>query len=221
MPEVVAEGRRSINNLQRSASLFLVKTVFSALLALICIFLPPYPFIPVQMTLLASSVIGWPSFVLSLEPNHERVTGDFLANVLRRSLPASAAIVCSVLAVQLAKGFLGLTFEQSSTCSLYLSAAVGVALIVRISRPFNPLRTALLASVLGMLALGCFVFPSFFSLSTPTVTMALFLAVCLPAALLLFHMLYERLNNAPDQEDRLLEVVTALEKTYDRRHRVG
>ena len=73
MPEVVAEGRRSINNLQRSASLFLVKTVFSAVLALMCIFLPPYPFLPVQMTLLSTAVIGVPSFVLALEPNHDRV----------------------------------------------------------------------------------------------------------------------------------------------------
>ena len=71
MPEVVAEGRRSINNLQRSASLFLVKTVFTAVLALICIFMPPYPFIPIQMSLISTAVIGIPSFVLALEPNHE------------------------------------------------------------------------------------------------------------------------------------------------------
>ena len=88
MPEVVAEGRRSINNLQRSASLFLVKTVYAAALALVCIIMPPYPFIPIQMSLISMAVIGLPSFVLALEPNHDRVKGNFLANVLARSLPA-------------------------------------------------------------------------------------------------------------------------------------
>ena len=97
MPEVVAEGRRSINNLQRSASLFLVKTVFAAVLALICIVLPPYPFIPIQMSLISTTVIGVPSFVLALEPNKERVRGNFLVNVLSRSLPASGAIIVFLL----------------------------------------------------------------------------------------------------------------------------
>ena len=92
IPEVVAEGRRSINNLQRSASLFLVKTVYSMLLAFICIVMPPYPFIPIQMSLLSTAIIGLPSFVLALEPNHDRVKGSFLATVAMRSLPASIAI---------------------------------------------------------------------------------------------------------------------------------
>ena len=221
MPEVVAEGRRSINNLQRSASLFLVKTVFSALLALVCIFLPPYPFIPIQMTLLSSSVIGWPSFVLSLEPNHERVTGDFLANVLRRSLPASAAIVASVLAVQVAQRVFGLTFEQCSTCSLYLSGLVGIALIVRISWPLTTMRKCLLASVIAMLAVGCIAFPTFFQLAVPSVTMALFLLVCGAGALALFHILYERLNGESGRgDDALSQFVSKLENAYDRRHHV-
>ena len=224
MPEVVAEGRRSINNLQRSASLFLVKTVFSAALTFLCIFLPPYPFIPIQMTLLSSAVIGWPSFALSMEPNHERVTGGFLANVLRRSLPASAAIVAAVLAVQILGEPLGMDFDQRSTCALYLSALVGVALIARISWPLTPLRTALLASVATILIVGCFVFPSFFSLVWPTVTMALFIVVCAAATLALFHILYERLNK-PHAEgedgDRLSYVVWWLEQGYERRHRKG
>ena len=75
LPEVVAEGRRSINNLQRSAALFLTKTFFSAALAAFCILMPPYPFVPVQMSLVSAAVIGIPSFLLALEPNHERVRG--------------------------------------------------------------------------------------------------------------------------------------------------
>ena len=75
MPEVVAEGRRSINNLQRSAALFLTKTLFSMGLAALCIFVPPYPFQPITMTLINFFCIGFPSFVLALEPNTARVRG--------------------------------------------------------------------------------------------------------------------------------------------------
>ena len=218
MPEVVAEGRRSINNLTRSASLFLVKTVFSALLTLVCIVLPPYPFIPIQMTLLSSAVIGWPSFVLSLEPNFERVRGNFLSSVLRRSLPASVAIVAAALAVQVAKVPLDLTYEQASTCSLYLSALIGFSLIVRISMPLTPVRAGLLVSVVGILVVGCGFFPWFFSLADITVTMALFLGACALAALALFHILYERLNGGGVEDEPLADVVRWLEKLYDRWH---
>lgn len=76
MPKVVEEGRRSINNLQRSASLFLVKTVYSTILAILFIFLDiRYPFIPIQLTLISVFAIGIPSFILALEPNHERIKG--------------------------------------------------------------------------------------------------------------------------------------------------
>ena len=74
----------------------MVKTVFTAALALFCIIMPPYPFIPIQMSLLSFATVGFPSFVLALEANHDRVQGNFLKNVLKRSLPASAAITVSL-----------------------------------------------------------------------------------------------------------------------------
>ena len=93
MPAVVAEGRRSINNLQRSAALFLTKTLLSMGLAALCIAFPPYPFEPIQMTLINFFCIGAPGFVLGLEPNNARVKGSFLTNVLKRALPASLAVI--------------------------------------------------------------------------------------------------------------------------------
>ena len=162
MPEVVAEGRRSINNLQRSASLFLVKTVFTAVLALICIFMPPYPFIPIQMSLISTAVIGIPSFVLALEPNHERIRGNFLANVLARSLPASLAIVCALFA-ELALGrLLDHSFAEISTVCMMITVVIGLALIYRISRPLTPLRSALLVAMSGLVLLSYTVFGEFF-----------------------------------------------------------
>jgi len=212
MPEVVDEGRRSINNLQRSASLFLVKTVFSALVALVCIVLPPYPFIPIQMTLISSAIIGIPSFVLALEPNHDRVRGDFLANVLRRSLPASAAIVVALVSVQAFERIVGLSFEEASTLSMYLTGIVGVALIAKISWPLTPLRCALLVFVVGMLLGGSLMFRDFFKLAPISSTMAVFLVAAGIVALALFLFLYARLEEQEGKDDPVASLVITLKE---------
>ena len=87
MPEIVLEGRRTINNIERSATLFLVKTIYAGILAIIFLFVNmPYPFMPIQLTLISTVTIGIPSFVLALEPNKERIKGKFLRNVISRAL---------------------------------------------------------------------------------------------------------------------------------------
>ena len=192
MPAVVAEGRRSINNLQRSASLFLVKTVFSAVLALLCALIPPYPFQPVQMSLISTAIIGIPSFVLALEPNHERVRGSFLGNVLARSMPGSIAVI---LAVGVASGALerfGLSRMEVSTVCVLLTCLVGFSLIVRISLPLNALRSALLVVVVGIIAFGCTVAGRFFEISPLTPTMLVSIAIIGAVALVIFNLLFNR-----------------------------
>ena len=165
MPAVVAEGRRSINNLQRSAALFLTKTLFSMVLAAICIAVPPYPFEPIQMTLINFFCIGAPGFVLGLEPNRQRVRGGFLSNVLKRALPAS---ICVILAACLDIGACKL-FDYSSTVlstmCVITTSAVCCSLIFRISRPFTPLRAALFVFVCAGLCVGIIGFPRIFSIS--------------------------------------------------------
>ena len=186
MPEVVAEGRRSINNLQRSASLFLVKTVFTAVLALICIFMPPYPFIPIQMSLISTAVIGIPSFVLALEPNHERIRGNFLANVLARSLPASLAIVCALFA-ELALGrLLDHSFAEISTVCMMITVVIGLALIYRISRPLTLLRSTLLVAMSGLVLLSYTVFGEFFRVVRLAPDVAVFSVVLAALSIALF-----------------------------------
>lgn len=186
MPEVVAEGRRSINNLQRSASLFLVKTVFAAVLALICIVLPPYPFIPIQMSLISTTVIGVPSFVLALEPNKERVRGNFLVNVLSRSLPASGAIIVFLLLELLLGRLLGHEFDEISTVCMIITVVVGLALIYRISQPLTTLRKLLLASMSALAVLACTVGGSFFHVFALPFDVAVATVVFCVLAVLLF-----------------------------------
>lgn len=211
MPDVVAEGRRSINNLQRSASLFLVKTVFSAVLALLCAIIPPYPFEPIQMTLISFSVIGVPSFVLALEPNHDRIKGNFLANVLCRSLPGSVAVI---LAVGLASGVLehfGLSRDQISTLCVMLTCTIGFMLIVRISLPLNTLRTALLVVILAIITLGFTVARNVFLFTPIAPEMWIAYAVIGGIATVVFHLLYNW-GRSLATNDRFTGYLTRLEK---------
>nr|WP_314638445.1 HAD-IC family P-type ATPase [uncultured Olsenella sp.] len=192
MPEVVAEGRRSINNLQRSASLFLVKTVFSTVVAALCVVLPPYPFIPVQMSLVSTAVIGIPSFVLALESNHDRVSGRFLDNVLRRSLPAAAVISLGLLVALLSRGIDQMSFSESSAMCMAIVSVVGFALVWRICHPLNGLRVALLALVVVVVAGGSLAFPDFYRLSPPSPAMLIVLGAISLASWRLFGRLFER-----------------------------
>ena len=215
MPEVVAEGRRSINNLQRSAALFLVKTVFTAALALVCIVMPPYPFIPIQMSLLSTAVIGIPSFVLALEPNHELVRGDFLANVLARSLPASVAIVAALVIELLVGRALGHSFDEISTVCTVLVACVGVALVWRISRPLTPLRSVLLVVIVVIVALGCTVFAPFFEICDLTGSMGVVIVVAGVAAVAFFNWVYGRAQRGYETSERFARVVRMVEGRHD------
>ena len=215
MPEVVAEGRRSINNLQRSASLFLVKTVFTAVLALICIVMPPYPFIPIQMSLLSTAIIGIPSFVLALEPNHELVRGNFLANVLARSLPASVAIVCALLAELVCGRALAHSFGEISSVCTVLVACVGIALIWRISQPLTPLRVALLAVIIAIVALGCTVAAPFFEIVSFTGSMGVVIAAAGVIAMAFFNWMYNRSLEGLDTNERFLAIVRKVEGRHD------
>lgn len=192
MPKVVAEGRRSINNLQRSASLFLVKTLLSMSLAVLFIFLPwQYPFQPIQMTLISAFTIGIPSFVLALEPNKDRIRGRFLENVIVKSLPSALCAVAAVLAANIV-GYcaLGLDYGQVSTLCVLLTAWVGFMLIVRLCVPFTALRAALLVVVAGGTVLGATLLHGLFGIVAFTGGMAALYVGCAVVLAALFHLLF-------------------------------
>ena len=166
MPQVVAEGRRSINNLERSASLFLVKTIYSCILAFLFLFIEmPYPFIPVQLTLASAVTIGIPSFVLALEPNKERVKGNFLKNVLKKAAPPALTIICNILLICIVSYLFHLSYARVSTLCLTLTGYTSFILLYKICQPFNRLRF-LLFVIMFILFLYCiFNLTSLFSIS--------------------------------------------------------
>lgn len=196
MPKVVAEGRRSINNLQRSASLFLVKTLLSIVGAAIFIVAPwQYPFQPIQMTLISSFTIGIPSFVLALEPNHDRIKGRFLENVVVRSIPGALCALCCILAANIVGYYhMGLTYDQVSTLCVLLTSWIGFNLVARLSVPFTPIRAGLLAVVVGGTVGACLLFPKLFCITPFTVDMWWLYGIAAVVSAVVFHVLYVQLD---------------------------
>ncbi len=158
IPNIVYEGRRTINNITRSASLFLSKTGYAILFAIIYLFLNvSYPFEPVQISLISSLTIGIPSFVLALEDNKDRLNGSFLKNVLYKSVPVSITSVLMVLIVEIIGSIFGLSQEQKSTIDVILIETIGFMLIFKISIPFNKIR-----KILFYFCIICFIICSIF-----------------------------------------------------------
>lgn len=166
MPKIVAEGRRSINNIQRSASLFLVKTIYSSLLSILFIFINmPYPFMPIQMTLISMFTIGIPSFVLALEPNHERIKGNFFINIISKSLPAAISVVLNIIIIAIITNLFHLSLGEFSTLSVILTGYTGILLLFKISVPFNTIRKGLLMFIIAGFSAGIIFGKSLFSLA--------------------------------------------------------
>ena len=195
MPRVVAEGRRSINNIQRSASLFLVKTIYSFVLSLLFVVLPfSYPFMPIQLTLISTLTIGIPSFVLALEPNKERIKGQFLKNVISKALPGAITTIFNVVAVTVLSAVLEIPPENTSTMCVVLTGFTGLLLVFRLCQPFHVIRGLLFGTVTAGMLLGIFVFHDLFSLVALTVPQFLWLLALLVVAFFLFHALLYLLN---------------------------
>ncbi|NLO63620.1 MAG: HAD-IC family P-type ATPase [Clostridiales bacterium] len=175
MPKVVAEGRRSINNLERSASLFLVKTGYSFLFALVFMLLSAeLPFQPKHLTIIGTLTIGVPSYILALEPNKEIITGKFFNKVIRNSFPASLTVAAAVVAISLASRLFPdtITSDDVSTMCTIVTFLLGLCYIAKISYPFNFVRVVLILALAGAFVavffadFGFMRLASFFGLST-------------------------------------------------------
>ena len=158
MPQVVLEGRRVVNNIQRSASLFLVKNIFSFLLSLFSVvFMITYPLEPSQISLISMFTIGVPAFFLALEPNKNIIKGHFLTNVFLKALPAALTDVLAVGALVVFGQTFGVNSKDISTAATMLLAIVGFMILYKISAPMNIMRTIVVAgSIIGLLFCSIF-----------------------------------------------------------------
>lgn len=153
MPMVVNEGRRVVNNIQRSASLFLVKNIFSFLMAIFSLVMViNYPLQPSQITLISAFTIGLPSFLLALESNHNRIRGQFIPNILSRAIPGGLTDMLAVSILVVAGGYIALDHNDVGTTATLLLVAVGMMVLYHISAPLNRFRLlVMLGSFLGLI----------------------------------------------------------------------
>ena len=195
LPDVVAEGRRVINNIERSASLYFVKNMFSIAMAIISlIFTLPYPLSPAQLGLVNCMTIGVPAFILAMEPNRSLVQGKFLKNVVRRALPAALTDILLVGGVMLFYLAADLPDTAMSTICAGVMGVVGLMMVHQTAKPYNKLRIAMIC-VLALGFAGSFLFlKALFNLVTLDFLSALVLAVFALLAWPVMNVMYKLLD---------------------------
>ena len=158
MPSVVCEGRCVVNNIQRSASLFLVKNIFSLLMALFSmVSFITYPLEPTQISLIGAFTIGLPGFLLALEPNKERIRGSFMRTVLLKAFPAGFTDMLAVGALVVCGDVFSLPKDDIATAATMLLCVVGFMILIKISQPFNKMKYGILfINIAGLAFCGIF-----------------------------------------------------------------
>lgn len=163
LPVILYQGRCVINNIQRTASLFLVKTLFSiglSLLTLVC--LKNYPFKPIQLTLISALATGIPSFILTLEPNGSIVKGDFLKNVFSKAIPGAVCVILSVIGVSIVGHFVPVSSSQYSTMCTILAGVNALVVLIRVCVPMTILRKILVIVMCSIFLCAMVLFKHFF-----------------------------------------------------------
>ena len=152
MPKVVAEGRRVINNIKNSSSLYLMKTLFTAMLAVICVAMGiPYLFMPQNVLLLEFCIIAIPSFFLSLQPNKERVQGKFITHVMSGAISGALVMIICVMSMFITNEIDKAEFGQHylAMCMIAITFS-GLVMVFRLCQPFNVFRAVLCASMFAL-----------------------------------------------------------------------
>lgn len=203
MPSVVMEGRRVVNNIQRSASLFLVKNIFSLLMSLLsAVLLITYPLEPSQISLISMFNIGIPAFFLAMEANENRIEGKFLKNVFLKALPAGLTDTFAIGALVVCGKVFGLPAADIATAATMLLAIVGFMILTKISTPLNKYRIVVLAGNIVALIICATLFNNLFAINKMSSICVLLFLVFSFAAESLFRI--------------LSKIVEAVEKKFEK-----
>jgi cation-transporting ATPase E len=199
MPKVVNEGRRVVNNIQRSASLFLVKNIFSFLMAIFSLVMViDYPLQPSQITLISAFTIGLPSFLLALESNHNRIRGQFIPNILARAIPGGVTDMLAVSILVVAGGYISLDHNDVGTTATLLLVAVGMMVLYHISAPLNKFRLCVMIGSFAGLVLAIIFLHNLFSLTMISDKAMFILFVLFCAATTIFRWLSRILDGVQE-----------------------
>jgi len=145
LPDIVNEGRRVVNNIERVASMYLIKTIYSVLLSIICILLGhEYPFYPIQLSLIGVTCVGVPSFFLALEPNYNKVEGNFLLKVFKNALPSGICVCINIFFLIMFTYIFKLNFDDFRFVVVLVTGYLNLRLLYKVSEPLTFLRKILL-----------------------------------------------------------------------------
>lgn len=202
MPEIVAEGRRVVNNIERSASLFLVKNIFSFLLSVFSVlFALTYPLEPSQITLISLFTIGLPSFLLALEENKNRIEGKFIVNVLEKAIPGGLTDMTVVGTLVVGGVILHLNKTDVSTASTMLLTAVGFLVLYKICHPLNQFRGRIILFCAAGILFSVVFLHKLFSISAISPVSILLLLILFFAADSIFRQYSQMIENYSQLKD--------------------
>lgn len=144
IPKIIGEGRKIINNLERVASLYLTKTIYSILLSIIfSVYLMPYPFIPIQLTLIGALLIGIPSFFLAFTPNTDRVKGNFLSRLLSKTVPKGFVVALFTFLMFFIANKAKLDILEIRTLAVLTAGGIGLVVLLKVAKPLNLFKASL------------------------------------------------------------------------------
>lgn len=187
MPKVVNEGRRTINNVERSASLLLIKTIFTSILVIICLFMKSeYFYLPIHLSLITTCTISIPSFILALEPNNEKVKGNFMLNVIKKSIPPALTVVFNVVLITLFKKEFNIDPSLATTLIVIMTATTGFIFLFKLCKPFNVLRASMITILIGIFVYALLFWYDFFDLTSITFSTILLYIVFGTASIQIF-----------------------------------
>ena len=190
MPSVVSEGRRVVNNIQKSSSLFLMKTLFTIIMSVIALILgKSYPFSPSQFIILELFVIGLPSFFLALQPNHNIIKGKFISNLLKNALPAGIMLILNAIAVYLFQYFTGISNATLATMASIAVTCSGLIVLFNMCKPFNVLRGILVFTMTALCLAIILLLPNLFSYVTLTLPELLFTIIIIETSYPIYFLL--------------------------------
>ncbi|WP_199288084.1 cation-translocating P-type ATPase [Culicoidibacter larvae] len=186
LPEVLAEGRRVVNNVTKVASVFFIKTIYSVLLSVISLFtFVAFPFIPIQITLIDLAIEGYPAFFLSFEPDKRKVHGVFLKKVLTAAAPNALLIVANTVIFYILGQQMNIAQDDIVTLMYYMIGFISILAVLKTCLPFNPLRIFLFVTTAVGFYVAVFLFQNLLHVGLLTsVTLPIFIIAAIPTAII-------------------------------------
>ena len=196
LPSIVNEGRRVVNNIERVASMYLIKTVYSFLIALTCVIIGhEYPFYPIQLSLISSVCVGLPSFFLAIEPNYTKVEKGFMLKVFRNALPSALCVWINILFLIMINDIFHLDFDIFRFTVVAVTGYINLRLLHNISKPLTKMRKILLYFCFITFYLLLIIFNKFFQANTFHVLTFVFIVIIIAGDIYIidfFESLYDK-----------------------------